>query len=406
MSLALQPTNPILTPGLNLPKITKARIHEVVNRVNIERAKHGKSQIDPEKPLLHVAVGKSVFFDVTKGYSGPKNDLKAWSKFMADNAEVKLPQGRAYPFVRRLLDMNQLAPDPRTDPLVQVDFITQINQQAFPRIYNSLISHGLAKHMDRSLLTTTWLNYGTSSDANIEAVVDTIVKSGAHFYIASKKEYAEAVIENANIGAAQMLPDENLRPYDPSKPGILVFDGDGVLWGDGAERVFQNNFKLGLKEAKEQGMNEAQTEEYSYTKAVTEFNKYVYENRNNPESDGPASELFVRLNILNELWELDGDRRLTPFDIRLLTARGHIGQSQAFQYFAQNGIQVPQRASFMSGRLKNRYLVGADLYVEDSKKHLIKTENMPVEDRPQGRALIPAGVKNEGGITLETAPED
>jgi len=388
-------------PAIKLPQISMGRLEEVIGAANA--ANKNRPAIDINKPLVHLAVGKSVFFDTKTGYRGNPNKLQEWEEWMYASRGTPLGEGRIYSAIRRLLDINQLAPNSITQPLVQVDFITQMGRKARPRVYRTLLEHGLAEYMDRGLLTTSYINEGTSPEANLPEILKTLDASGAQFYFASKKSFAEAA-NLLGIGSAYMIPDTPIRPYDPHVRGKFVFDGDGVLWSDAAEIIFQNAYQEGLAEGQRLG-DKDEGKLRAYIHAVDLYNDYVFEHQNDPELDGPAADLFYRLSLLNKLWETPEDRSQSPLQLIMATARGHIGQMQALAFFEKQCLSDPHRVHLLSGRSKNPYLSGAILYVEDSESHLLKTKTMSPDEIPQGLALIPHGIKNSGQNTLETADQ-
>jgi 5'-nucleotidase len=162
--------------------------------------------------------------------------------------------------------------------------------------------------------------------------------------------------------------------FDDSHPGEMriAFDGDAVLFGDDAERVFR-----------EQGMDAFQSHEARYA--------------SRPLPPGPFKPL---LEALHRLQQAD-DRDKVSMRLRtaLVTARSAPAHERAIRTLMDWNIHVDE-AMFLGGLEKGPFLreFAPDFYFDDQTRHV----ESAAQHVPSGH--VPHGVANESAAPPATAP--
>lgn len=96
----------------------------------------------PSEKTLVIGIASSALFDLTDSDGIFREQGEdAYRKFQEENYEVLLEPGVAFPFIRRLLSMNDLgAPD---NPLVEVVVLSRNDPETGARVMRSVQLHGL-----------------------------------------------------------------------------------------------------------------------------------------------------------------------------------------------------------------------------------------------------------------------
>ena len=163
--------------------------------------------------------------------------------------------------------------------------------------------------------------------------------------------------------------------FDDSHPGEvrIAFDGDAVLFGDDAERVFR-----------EQGMDAFQSHEAQHA--------------SRPLPPGPFKPL---LEALHRLQQAD-DRDKVPMRLRtaLVTARSAPAHERAIRTLMDWNIHVDE-AMFLGGLEKGPFLreFAPDFYFDDQTRHV----ESAAQHVPSGH--VPHGVANEAAALLAPVRE-
>lgn len=170
---------------------------------------------------LVVGVASSALFDLTE--SGAYFDEHGEAKYRIyqdERIDDTLQPGVAFPFIQRLLDLNDLCPG---DPLVEVIILSHNDPATGLRVMRSVRAHGL--DITRSVFTQ-----GQSPHDYIEAFEMSLFLSG-------NRDDVDAAIK-AGFPAGHVLPSSAI--YDDNDPSLRVaFDFDGVLADDQSERVYR-----------------------------------------------------------------------------------------------------------------------------------------------------------------------
>jgi 5'-nucleotidase len=92
---------------------------------------------------LVIGVASSAVFDlVASDAVFQSQGEEEYRKYQQENLNVPLPKGIAYPFIKRLLSVNDLSADP-TDPLVEVILLSRNDPDTGLRVLKTIEHYGL-----------------------------------------------------------------------------------------------------------------------------------------------------------------------------------------------------------------------------------------------------------------------
>lgn len=170
---------------------------------------------------LVVGVASSALFDLAESDSVfRKNGEGAYRQYQERRLEDQLAQGVAFPFIQRLLSLNELGDNAR--PLVEVIVMSRNDPDTGLRVMRSIESHGL--NITRAIFMQGRAPYAFMGALNMSL-----------FLSADEKDVRTAL--EAGYAAGQVLGS----PAAESDGTDLrvAFDFDGVLADDSSEQVMQ-----------------------------------------------------------------------------------------------------------------------------------------------------------------------
>ena len=123
----------------------------------------------------------------------------------------------------------------------------------------------------------------------------------------------------------------------------IAFDGDGVLFSDEAERVFQ-------------------------TSGLDAFRKYEHEKMDIALSEGPMHSFAIKLQKLRNALAAEEQWRVRTF---LVTARNGVGNERVLRTLERWGLQIDE-THFLGGLNKTPFLIAIDpaIFFDDSSEHI------------------------------------
>jgi 5'-nucleotidase len=306
----------------------------------------------PLDDRLVVGVASSALFDLTE--SGAYFDEHGESKYRVyqnERLDDVLDPGVAFPFIHRLLTLNDLQPG---DPLVEVIVLSRNDPMTGLRVMRSVEAHGLS--ISRAVFTQ-----GQAPFAYMNAFSMSL-------FLSANRPDVDAAIA-AGLPAGRVLP--SLATYDSVDPSLRVaFDFDGVLASDESERFFQAS------------------------DALEPYLEYEATNRENPLDAGPLKPFLEQLNRIQTLEEArkSEDSSYTPrLRISLVTARNAPAHERAVHSLKAWGVNVND-AFFLGGIEKAKVLrvLRPHIFFDDQRAHL----DSAVEHI--AGVHIPYGVANAG----------
>ena len=278
-------------------------------------------------PSLIVAVSSRALFDFEEenrvfDAQGPD----PYRKLQKKRLDTVAAAGIAFPLVRKLLALK----DKDGQPLVEVVVLSRNDPVTGLRVFRSISDNKL--RIRRAVFTR-----GTEPFPYLHPL-------GAQLFLsAHRKDVRDALA--MNIPAA--LVQNPVGDYDAAgdKALRIAFDGDAVLFEDGAERHYQEK-GLSAFMRKEKGL------------------------RNSPLLPGPLHPFLTALhNLRKRLPKTPSWQRRVR--IALVTARGAPAHERPIRTLMEWGIEVDE-AMFLSGAKKREFLnvFRPDFFFDDQLRHI------------------------------------
>lgn len=177
---------------------------------------------------LVVGVASSALFDLTESDAYFRaHGERAYAEYQDRHVDAPLERGPAFPFIERLLQLNDLRPD---DPVVEVIVLSRNDASTGMRVMKSIEHHGLP--VTRAIFTQ-----GRAPLHYIEAL-------GMSVFLSQNREDVLAAVR-AGHPAGHVLP--TTAAYDDADRSLrIAFDFDAVLATDESERVFREDGLAGF----------------------------------------------------------------------------------------------------------------------------------------------------------------
>ncbi len=279
------------------------------------------------KPLV-VTISSRALFDLDASHAiFERQGLEAYADYQLGHENEFLEPGEAFPMVKKLLALNT---DEISHQAVEVTLMSRNSADSGLRIFNSIEHHGL--NIQRAVFTN-----GESPFRYMQAIGSDLFLSG----------HAEDVRQTlaAGFAAAMILPGAQSRP--DSGQLRIAFDGDAVLFGDEAERVYQ-------------------------AEGLEAFAKHEKECAQTPLSGGPFKSLLQALQRIQSAYPIENN----PIRTALVTARSAPAHKRVILTLRQWGIRIDE-ALFLGGKPKGPFLeaFGADIFFDDQKGHCESAQN-------------------------------
>ncbi|MCE1118914.1 MULTISPECIES: 5'-nucleotidase [Pseudomonas] len=288
---------------------------------------------------LVIGVASSAVFDLSEADAVFRRDGEAqYRKYQEQHLDVPLGKGIAYPFIKRLLALNDLRDDPE-DPLVEVVLLSQNDPDTGLRVMKTIGHYGL--NMTRAIFTQGRSPYEYIPALNIA------------LFLSADKQHVDAAIQ-AGYPAGQVLDsqfdddesDDNLR---------IAFDFDGVLAGDESEAVMQSG-------------------------GLGSFHAHEVLNKTQPHNPGPLKEFFVRIariQAAEERFKLDHPGYENRLRVSIVTARNAPSHERALNTLKSWGVMAND-AFFLGGIEKRRVLqvLKPHIFFDDQSGHLKSTSTV------------------------------
>lgn len=280
---------------------------------------------------LVIGLASSALFDLAESDAVFRTKgAQTYREYQRDNQDKPLERGVAFPFIRRVLSLNQLNPN---DPPVEVILLSRNDPDTGLRVMNSI------QHYDLPITRAVFMQ-GQSPHPYIPAFDIEL------FLSANAEDVRNAVL--AGYPAGQILTgvidddssDQQLR---------IAFDFDGVLVDDEAETVYKKH-DLG------------------------EFHQHETLRQDIPHTPGPLKAFLKRIAAIQQLEE---EKRVLEPDyqpilrVSIVTARNAPAHKRVINTMRHWGITVNE-AFFMGGVEKAKVLdiMQPHIFFDDQKLHL------------------------------------
>lgn len=287
----------------------------------------------PLDDMLVVGIASSALFDLGEADAVFRTQGEdAYRSYQEQHVNDALRPGVAFPFVRRLLSLNDLAA-PGSPPLVEVIVLSRNDPDTGLRVMKSIETHGLP-------ITRAVFMQGRSPYKFMPAFNMSL------FLSASARDVKEAV--SAGLPAGQVLPSPAVEE-DESGDLRIAFDFDGVLADDASEGVMQE-------------------------RGLPAFHAHEVANLTTPHAPGPLEPFLAAINRIQDREE---ERRLEDPEYRarvhvaIVTARNAPSHERAVASLKRWGVRVND-AFFLGGVEKARVLgiLKPHIFFDDQKGHL------------------------------------
>ena len=304
------------------------------------------------KNKLVIAIASSALFDLTES-DQIFNELgyAKYLKYQRKNQSTPLKHGIAFPFIKRLLKINDRFP---TKKPIEVVLLSKNDADTGMRVFNSIKFHNLD-------ITRAGFLSGKSPIKYIPAF------NAALFLSANAEDVKEAVTAGYPAGTVLGTPHEN----DDSDGDELriAFDFDGVIVDDQAEKVFQANHDL------------------------DQFHESEVAHANQPMDPGPLFNLFRRLSVFQRFDRLkeQKDPNYKRFlRISIVTARSAPAHERAIKTLQKWKMHVDE-AFFLGGVEKRRILeaMKPHIFFDDQLTHPMSSSGINIPS-----VHIPFGITN------------
>lgn len=252
--------------------------------------------------------------------------------FQEENLNVPLPKGIAFPFVKRLLSLNDLRNDP-LDPPVEVVLLSRNDPNTGLRVMKSIA------HYDLSITRAIFMQ-GKSPYEYIPAL-------NIALFLSANKPDVDAAIK-AGYPAGEVLRSRFQDDEDDQSLRV-AFDFDGVLASDESEVVMQSS-------------------------GLSQFHAHEVQNVTEPHNPGPLQKLLLSLAKIQSVEE--EHRRRNPnyknrLRISIVTARNAPSHERALKTLKSWGVMAND-AFFLGGIEKGRVLavLKPHIFFDDQSGHL------------------------------------
>jgi 5'-nucleotidase len=280
---------------------------------------------------LVVGVASSALFDLAESDEVFRlQGTEAYRRYQRAHLEVPFALGVAFPFIKRLLSLNDLSPD--GTPLVEVIVLSRNSPDTGERVLRSIRHHGLA--VDRAIFTEGLSPYRYMGDLNMSL-----------FLSSNAGDVAEAI--GSGLPAGRVLQSAYRERDDRNL--LIAFDFDGVLADDSSERVMR-------------------------AEGLARFIAHETERAIEPLSPGPLRNFLEAINKLQRIEE-EHLAREPAYQVRvrvsIVTARSAPAYERAMASLRSWGVTVND-AFFLGGVDKAAILrtLQPDIYFDDQISHV------------------------------------
>ncbi len=300
---------------------------------------------------LVVGLSSSALFDLTESDETFRTKgEEVYRQYQRDHQDKPLQKGVAYPFIRRLLKLNELRPQ---DPPVEVILLSRNDPDTGLRVMNSIEYYKLP-------ITRAVFLQGKSPYMYIPAFDIEL------FLSANQQDVRQAIL--AGYPAGQILGGD-IKDDALDLELRIAFDFDGVIADDEAEGIYKNSGQL------------------------ADFHNHEAEYVDTPHNPGPLKDFLQRVSDIQKLEaeKAKDDHTYKPIiNISIVTARNAPSHKRVINTMRAWDISVNE-AFFMGGVEKSKVLniLKPHIFFDDQKLHL----------QPSSSILpsvhIPFGIANE-----------
>jgi len=294
---------------------------------------------------LVVAISSRALFDLEESHRVfQEQGVDAYCRYQIERENEVLDPGVAFPLVKKLLRLNESGKS-----WVEVVLISRNSADTGLRIFNSM------RHYDLEITRAAF--------SGGERPYRYVRPFNAHLYLSADPLDVGSALADG-FAAATILPSKvglNIGEAGTGDQLRIAFDGDAVLFGDEAERVYQ-----------QQGL--------------VAFSKAEQAAADTPLPGGPFKNVLAALHRIQSAYPPER----APIRTALLTARSVPAHERVIRTLRVWDIRIDE-AVFLGGLDKGEFLrsFGADIFFDDQRGHCDSAR----QHVPTGH--VPHGVVNE-----------
>lgn len=300
--------------------------------------------------MLVVGVASSALFDLSDADAVFRDHGEVkYREYQEEHIANALEPGVAFPFIKRLLSLNNLSQN--GTPLVEVIVLSRNDPETGLRVMRSVAHHGLP--ISRAIFTQGRSPFKYMGALNMS------------LFLSQNEQDVRTALE-MGFAAGQVL---GLPAADPRGTDLrIAFDFDGVLADDSSERVMQ-------------------------AKGLPAFHAHETEHLEEPLPEGRLSEFLRGINRIQDIEEAlvetqpDYNRRV---HVAIVTARNAPSHERVVKTLQSWGVRVND-AFFLGGIEKAKVLrvLNPHIFFDDQLGHL----EGAADEIPS--VHVPFGVVNE-----------
>lgn len=301
---------------------------------------------------LVVAISSRALFDMSDSHRVYEEEgVEAYHQYQVQHEEDVLRPGVAFTLARKLLALNR---DSEGVTRVEVILLSRNSADTGLRVFNSIEHYALP--ISRAAFT------GGASPWRY------VAPFGAHLFLSADPQ---DVIQALDMGHAAATIMPSAAEHDSAEGEVgeqqvrIAFDGDAVLFGDSAERVYRNEGLSGFAASER-----AQAHD--------------------PLPGGPFKQFLAVLHQLQVQYPAES----CPIRTALVTARSAPAHERVIRTLRSWEIRIDE-ALFLGGLTKAEFLeaFSADIFFDDQRRHC------EVASRHVATGHVPHGVANEAEPT-------
>lgn len=292
---------------------------------------------------LIVAIASSALFDLSDSDKVfREGGAIAYKKFQNKHVDKIFNEGIAFPFIKRLLRLNNVFKKEVPGGVVEVVLLSRNSHETGLRVFKSI------QHYKLDIQKAGFFS-GESPHRYIKAF-------NASLFLSANYQDVKAAIDEGHP-AGMVLRDEMDKVVSNEDRELrIAFDFDGVLADDGSEKVYRDR---GLKK----------------------YQKSEIKKTHQPLKPGPLQDFAKKIVELRKLesLKLESNKRYKrAIKIILITARSAPAHERAIHTLESWGIDIDQ--SFFLGTTKKKNILetlNPHIYFDDQKKNIDGVVNVP-----------------------------
>jgi 5'-nucleotidase len=297
-----------------------------------------------------IAVASSALFDLTESDSVFRQQGESkYREYQEKNIDKPFDRGVAFPFIKRLLSLNDSFPEEQP---IEVVLMSKNSPETGTRVFRSIQHYGL--NISRACFTN-----GKANFQYLPAFNATL------FLSANSKDVKDAL--DMGNSAGQVLNKHYIEDNDDDEELRIAFDFDGVLASDDSEKVY-----------KETGGN------------MEVYFQHEQQHANEALPLGPIGPLLQKISFFQKLEKKKAEGNKSYQRIlktAIVTARNAPAHERVVYSLKEWGVEVDE-AFFLGGIEKSRILniMKPHIFFDDQITHLEHIDKIPAVHIPFGIA--------------------